>query len=259
MIRVPLWFGLLAGAATAGLAIAAVASQPQRRRGPLGGWRDDYDRASAAPEEHADELEKRARGAGAHGALTYVGMGAEGVTLCDERGKAFKISRTSSGGVDGKQRLRDEAEWLMTAGKITNIKQYVPRGVSYDATHDVIVRECLTARAGNRSSSQRLWDLHQRLTAAVAPYGHGRPEYKINSYVYTRRGPVLVDAGFAVKRGDKLIKEALDVANGRKKMNSFQIKELAWELRMERGETIPPPIANKVLLRLQAIEPGVEL
>lgn len=258
MIRVPLWFGFLAGAATIGLAIGAASSRPRRRRG-LAGWREGYDKDFAASEEHVDELEKRIRGAGARGALTYVGAGAEGVTVCDEHGQAFKVGRTRSGAADGKHRLRDEAEWLMTASKIASIKQHVPRGVRYDATNDVIARECLVARSGSRANSKRLWDLHQRMAAAIKPYGHGQPEYKNDAYVYTRRGPVLVDAGFAVKRGNKLVKEALDVANGRKKMNAFQIKELAWELRMERGETIPEAVANKVLRRLQAIEPGVEL
>lgn len=198
-----------------------------------------------------DDAERRARAAGAADReLTFIGAGMEGITFCDDAGKAYKVGRHGS--------LRDEAEWLKLASSIASVAPHVPKHVRYDGENNVIVRECLVPV--DRRRPKKLWELHDRLARTVAPYGHGRPEFKEDSYVMTRRGPVLVDAGFANKHGDKLVKETLDVLNDRAPAKDpLAYKDLAFAIRFERGRTIPEPVANKLLRRLQEREPSVEL
>ncbi len=242
------WQGLLL--VGGGVATGIAAAHATKRR-PLG----EAKGRSRAPRLIADELdgaEQRAVDAGARGELTYIGAGAEGITFCDEAGRAFKVGRGT------RSSLRDEAQWLKMASQIPNIKDHVPRGVRYDAANDVIVRECLVAKDTPRPP-KKLWKLYERMVAVMAPYGYGKPEFKEDSFVMTRRGPILVDAGFAIRRGRELVKEALDAANGRVKLDAQSMRDLAWALRMERDSTIPAASANRVLRRLKAIEPSVEV
>ncbi len=203
--------------------------------------------------------EQRARAAGAEGELTYIGAGAEGIVFCDERARAYKVGRWGEG------RLRDEARWFKTAASLPAIRAYVPRFVKYDRTHDVIVRECVQPREDRatpwqqRSKKRDASVVHERITRAMKPYGFGPPEFKDDAYVNTKRGPVLVDMGFALHRGRPLVEDALDIVNGRTNAGLQDVRDMTWSLRMERGETIPAPVANKLLKRLQAIEPSVEL
>ena len=239
------WLALLLGAGLVGAAIAT------RRRGSLGAVRLVPEWIATKLGTEIDDAEARARAAGARGALDYIGAGGEGVVLCDEAGQAFKVAR------EGRD-LHDEAEWLQAAGKIPSIRQHVPRRVRYDAKHRVLVRECLRpSKRERRPNERRLWELHERLAKTMHAYGWGRPEFKPDSYVYTReRGPVLVDAGFAVRRGRPLVREVLDVLNHRR---AGRIPDLAWDLRMERGETVPAPVADKLLRRLKQLDPSIEI
>lgn len=246
------WIGLAVGAAVAGTAIA-VASRRRRGLGEI----KHREYAHPAIKDELEDAERRARAAGAGDReLTYIGAGAEGITFCDDAGKAYKVGRHDP----EEMSLLPEAEWLKMASTIPSIKQYIPRGVRFDEENNVIVRECLTAREGvDYLGRDRLRKHHERLAAAMKPYGYGQPEFKNDSWVYTRRGPVLVDAGFAIRRGQPLVKRVLDVINGRRKMRNSDLPSLAWEVRMERGETIPEPVANKLLRRLKAMNPDVEL
>lgn len=236
----------LAGALLGG-ATAAVAS----KRYGLAGIRDlpDRDRRILGPE--LEDAERRARAAGATGDdLDYIGAGAEGIVFCDANGRAFKVARHGD-------KLADEAAWFQRAAQIPSIKQHVPRDVHYNANHRVLVRECVQ-RSGKRPP-KKLWELHNRMASIMKSYGHGRPEFKEDSYIMTRRGLVLVDAGFALKHGRELVKQALAVINGREHLEPFDVKQLSWDIRAERGETIPEPIANRLLTKLQKINPDVEV
>lgn len=241
--------------AGAGAAVGAVAALSQRGRG-LGAVRNP-DEVHPFIRGEIDKYESRARAAGASGELDYVGAGGEGVVFCDTRGKAYKVGR----GTRGEQGMRDEAEWLAMAASIPNIKTHVPKFFRYDADNDVIVRECLVVKEQReyRRKPRKLWELHHRVASVMATYGYGRPEFKDDSWVLTRRGPVLVDAGFAIRSGHPLVRDVLDAVNGRKKLKPIDVKQLAFEVRHERGKTIPAPVANKLLKRLQALEPSVEL
>lgn len=250
--------GLLA--VGAGVAAGAVAALAGRRRG-LG----EIDDIEDADREHFGkaklyDIEQRMRAAGARGKISFVGAGAEGFVACDSHGKAFKAAWRGHH-ESSRQKSHDaasEARWFQMAAKIPSIAQHVPKFAHYDAEENVLVRECLTPVRGSRSNSKRLWDLHQRLTAVMAPYGYGRPEFKVDSYVYTKRGPVLVDAGFAINRGGQLVKETLALLK-QGEITTAEANDTAFALRHERGSTIPAPIANRLLKRLKAIEPSVDV
>lgn len=212
--------------------------------------------APRAVEDEIDEAAGRARRAGARGELTFIGAGATGIVFCDDAGKAFKAARGDSDTVE------TEAAWMRKAAQIPGVREHVARGVRYDKQNAVLVRECVRPSPGRdrRVNERKLWDLHQRIGKRMRQYGWGSPEYKPDSYVYTRdRGPVLVDAGFAVRRGRELVQHVLDVLNHRSALRKHErIEDLAWELRMERGDSIPEPVANKLLARLKLIDPKIE-
>ena len=200
-----------------------------------------------------DDAERRAYAAGATGDLEYIGAGMTGIVFCDERNKAFKVAR------NGDTAVAIEARWIAAANKI--IPEHVPKLFGFDRDQNVLVRECMrpVPRERSRWNERKLFALHERIGKTMHQYGWGRPEYKPDSYVYTQRGPVLVDAGFAVRRGRELVRETLDYLNGRRKLQPQERPtDIAWEIRMERGETIPPAVANKLLARLKAIDPNVE-
>ena len=255
-----------------GTAIGA-AALATRRRSALGGAQsireqaEDYlgERAFQFVEPELDEAERRARAAGAQGELEFVGAGMTGIVMCDATGHAFKVSRRAIArpkqdtGV-----VAEEAAWLQQAAKLPEVAKHVARGVRYDAHNHVLVRECLVPRKSrerHRINETRLRALHDRIGAAMRQQGWSAPEYKPDSYVYTRdRGPVLVDAGFAHRDGAALVRDVLDALNNRRALEWRESPvNLAWQLRMERDKSIPAPVANKLLKRLQALDPAVEL
>jgi lysophospholipase L1-like esterase len=179
--------------------------------------------ADEVPAKYRDEVvaaAARAERAGADGPLEFIGMGMEGVVFCDGAGRAYKVGRRLVTGAP--PQLATEAAFLKKAGQIPAIKQHVAKFYRYDATSDVIVRECVrpkgTRRGGrNLPSDDAAWDMGDRIDKVMRPYGFTGPERKRDSFVYVSgRGLVLVDAGFALKRGHELVKEALDVANARR-------------------------------------------
>ncbi len=242
----PWLVGLLA--LGAGIGAGAAAAVAVRGRG-LAGARNVPDRDRRILGSELDEAERRARAAGATGEdLDYVGAGAEGVVFCDDKGLAYKVGREGS-------RIHDEATFLRKASQIASIKQHIPRHIRYDARNRVLVRECLVPTGARKP--RKLWELHDRIARTMKPYGHGRPEFKDDSYVMTRRGPVLVDAGFAIKHGHELVKDVLDAVNGRVQLKPIDIRQLAWDVRHERGKEIPAPVADRLLTRLTALEPSI--
>jgi hypothetical protein len=84
-------------------------------------------------------------------------------------------------------------------------------------------------------------------------YGWSAPEYKDDSYVYARgRGWVLVDASMPHRVGSRLAARAGEVLAGKRFYNT-RPADLAWEIRMESGRTIPPATAERLSERLLAL------
>jgi lysophospholipase L1-like esterase len=204
----------------------------------------------------------RAGSAGADGPLEFIGMGMEGVVFCDGADRAYKVGRRLVTGAP--PQLATEAAFLKKAGQIPAIKQHVAKFYRYDAASDVIVRECVrpkgTRRGGrNLPSDDDAWDMGDRIGKVMRPYGFTAPERKPDSFVHVSgRGLVLVDAGFALKRGHELVKEALDVANERRPVTKRRAQDLVWALAAERGDSIPAKVADPLITRLRAQTPGLD-
>jgi hypothetical protein len=230
---------------------------PRSLAGGLGAIRNPED-VRTGGEARVAIAEHRARAAGAEGELEYLGMGGEGTVLCDAHGQAFKVAHRGAS-------IADEAAWLEAANQVPGVREHVAKFIRYDAANEVLVRACpqpyVTPRGERRRppTGHKLAELHEEIGRRMRAYGWGRPEYKPDAYVLTRRGPVLVDAGFAVRRGRVLAAEALAIANGRKRAKPIDVLTLSWEVRAERGDTLPKPIADRILRRLKALNPEVDL
>ncbi len=256
----PWWaaVGAALAAATIGGAVLV-----KRRRRSLGAATVDVDEVPAKYRDEVVAAAARAERAGADGPLEYVGMGGEGVVFCDSAGRAYKVGRWR--GPDAST-LADEAAFLKKAGQIPTIKQHVAKFYAYDATNDVIVRECVRPKGErgkyarrNMPSDSDAWDMADRIGKVMRPYGFTAPERKPDSFVHVSgRGLVLVDAGFALKRGHELVKEALDVANERRPVTKRRAQDLVWALAAERGDSIPAKVADPLIARLRAQTPGLD-
>lgn len=255
------WWAVLGAAA----AVAAVggAVLVRRRRRSLGAVTVDTDGVPAKYRDEVAAAAARAGAAGADGPLEYVGMGGEGVVFCDGAGRAYKVGRWR--GPDAST-LADEAAFLKKAGQIPTIKQHVAKFYAYDAANDVLVRECVRPKGErgkyarrNMPSDTDAWDMADRIGKVMRPYGFTAPERKPDSFVHVSgRGLVLVDAGFALKRGHELVKDALDVVNARRPATKRRAQDLVWALAAERGDSVPAKVADPLIARLRAQTPGLD-
>lgn len=262
LIGMKRWLAAALGAGLLGAA-AVLASTRKRGRRRLG-EPETIDQVPSGTLRHIEgeleDAEQRARGAGATGKLEYIGAGMTGIVFCDARERAYKVARH-----DGKvaPMLADEAEMMRLAAKMPGVGKHIARGVHFDRKHSVLVRECVRGKVGGWKDGAKLRDLHERMGKELEPYGWTAPEYKEDSYVIARgRGPVLVDASMAHKVGRVLVKDVLDVLNNRRPISpdrTERFTDLAFALRMERGRTIPAPIADRLLRRLKDRDPAVEL
>ena len=178
--------------------------------------------------------------------------------FCDARGVAYKVARRLHRPT--METLANEAEWLRVANTVPGVRMHVARFYDWRPDLGVIVRECVRAKRrdiqGRHKLEGDLWDLHRAIEQAMLPYGFAAPELKADSYVLTRdRGPVLVDAGFALKTGSRL---ARDVAQ-RHRDASLHRDDLQLErgyLRAEYGRTIPKAAGERLERKLAAMRPN---
>lgn len=212
----------------------------------------DYVR-SHTREGEIDDAAERAVAAGAREPLEFMGAGGEGIVFCTGD-VAYKAGRRSH---RGDQSLATEAEFFRRASQVPQIKRKIARFHRYDAEHDVLVRECVRQRGERKYGRRNLddaeaWDAVKEIEQAMLPYGYTGPERKSSSFVYVSgRGPVLIDGGFARKVGHQLVKEVLDKRTGRIPRDRFDTDEsLAYDIRVERGRTIPKSIADRIRAKL---------
>ena len=204
------------------------------------------DRALRALGDELEEAASRAVQAGAVGDLMYQGAGATGIVFCDERGVAYKVARQGR-----ETSVAEEAEWLVRAAQVPGVREHVARNARYDQKRDVLVRECVPGPAGTPRQTSKLFEVHQGIRTAMAPYGWLAPEFKEDSYVMTRgRGPVLVDASAALRVGGELVRYAQDVLSGRRPLTE-RLEDIAFAIRQERGGSIPAIVADKMLAKLR--------
>jgi hypothetical protein len=246
------WLVVLGGVLSAAITGAAIGLAS--RRGMLAGVRDQVPSgALRVIGGELEDVEARARRAGAQGELEYMGAGATGIVLCDARGEAFKVAR-------GEGSLANEATWMRLAAKMPSTGQHIARGVRYNAAQRVLIRECARGQTGGWKDERKLRDLHDRIEGEMIQYGWTSPEFKGDSYVTVRgRGPVLIDASAAHRVGHALVSDTLAVLGGRRQLEKYErLSDLAFSLRMERGRTVPEPIADRLLVRLRERDPQIE-
>jgi lysophospholipase L1-like esterase len=193
----------------------------------------------------------RAVKAGAGGPLEYMGAGAEGIVFCDGN-TAYKAGR------QGRGSLAMEAAFFEQANKVPGAREHVARFKRYDEANDVLVRECARGAPLKWTQAHKAYDLNDALAKVMAPYGFTAPERKPGNWVMVRgRGPTLIDGGFAYDRGQKLVKRVLDVINGRRPRQKWldDNTTLIQFLEHERDQTVPSKVVDKLIARLQAMEP----
>jgi hypothetical protein len=201
--------------------------------------------------DELDEAAVRAVRAGAVGDLTYQGAGATGIVFCDERKTAYKVARQGR-----ENSVAEEAEWLARAAQVPGVREHVARDTRYDKKRNVLVRECVPGTVGTSRQTSKLFNIHQGIRAAMAPYGWLSPEFKEDSYVMVRgRGPVLVDASSALRVGKELVRYTQDVLAARRPQTE-SLEDIAFAIRQERGSSIPAAVADKLLAKLR--ERGVD-
>lgn len=187
--------------------------------------------------------------------LEYIGEGMTALVFCDARGIAFKVARTTD--YTTVNIVEAEAEYLAVASTVPGVREHVVRFRRWHpAPLAVIERECVRAQPGRRRrlDEGELFDLHQRLAAIMRPYGWGRPELKGDSYVFVRgRGPILVDAGWAHRRGVNLARHVARMH--RRDVSSALMDSARWEIRMELGDSIERSAGQRLHDRLERMRP----
>ncbi len=221
-------------------------------------WRSIVEDAEYVPAIVAPEMPgvvERALDAGASAPLEYMGAGMTGVVLCSGD-VAYKIGRRVSPIL--RRMLGDEAEWLKAAGAVRDVRKHVARLQDYDPRNIVIMRSCPRRdpeMSAYRYGEGRLSDLHSEIERLMLPHGWTAPEFKADSYVITKKGPVLVDASMPARVGHVLLDYVRDVLGGQRATDE-RPSDLAFEVRREIGQTLDAAEAEPVLKELERLEAG---
>lgn len=200
------------------------------------------------------DVTARALAVGAVPPLDYKGAGATSIVLCDARGIAFKTGRPPLH-QSRRRLLTEEALWLQMAGQIPWVREHVARFYRFHPREAVIERECVPGKIGGWGYDRGINNVYQGIRDTMLQYGWTAPERKEDSFVLTRgRGWVLVDAGFVYRKGRMLVADVLNVLNGRRLIyDEFDLNGLAFDLRWERGQSVPEKVADRLLARLYAL------
>ncbi len=204
-------------------------------------------RAARDEDEEIALARRKAFAAGARHPIDYVGRGMTGVVFRDARGRGYKVARNDR---TARHIVGEEAEWLRAASPVPELRRHIARLVRYHRGLGVIEREHIAAAPvpyGYSGKRRLLWE---EIVRVMKPYGWSAPEYKEDSFVYARgRGWVLVDAGFVHRKGTRLAARAGEVLRGRR-FHGEKPSDLAWQLRMEGGRTLPERTAEHLSRRL---------
>jgi hypothetical protein len=207
---------------------------------------------AAIPEEEKASVLARLKQIPGRGKTSYVGAGMTSLVFCDEHGKAYKIARRGAGGT-----LETEAEWLATANQVPGLKERVAKLDRYDPKLDVIVRSCPKPIERSKQRRGKLWDLWREIGARIEPYGWTAPEYKEDSFVITRSGPVLVDAGFTHRTGRRLLAHTKEIVSGKRELpKGERWADLAFALRREVGLTLTDAQVRPTIAKIAARDPS---
>jgi len=178
---------------------------------------------------------ERLKASGAPPPYEYIGAGMTSVVF-RSGALAYKVARGTSDST--RSLFLDEAEFLKTASRVARVRHRVAKFVRFDPVNLVITRRYVPRDPNARRGAVDLWDLHRELERLMLPHGWTAPEYKDDSYVLAKRGPVLVDAGFAHRVGKVLLRDVEEKLTGRRPWFHDTPQDLAFALRMEVGKTL---------------------
>lgn len=224
-------------------------------------WRDlvidpDYVAARLKSVDPAHEVE-RVLAVGAVPPLEFQGAGGSGSVFCDARGIAFKVAHHLD---PGGEILSEEVAWLRAAKAHPQTARFVPKVFAWHPEEAVIVRECVRGERPRWASRWQDW--HEQLNVP----GWTKPEGGIDQWVETPTGPVLVDGGHALRRGEVLARHvedllrqgpsragALDpVLGGGLGRYGERLQDLAWAVYVDRNQGyLHPERATALLARLR--------
>jgi hypothetical protein len=183
------------------------------------------------------DIVRRALAAGARPPLEYMGAGMTGVVFC-AGDIAYKVARDTRP-IDH-QFFEEEAEWLRAVTAVPEVAPHVVHFRGFDPDNLVIVRDCPVAdpdQSAWRYGENKLHDLHRQIERDMIPHGWTAPEFKLDSYVLTTRGPVLVDASMPSRVGEELARYVEAVAADERPLWTTP-EDLAFAVRMEAGRTL---------------------
>ncbi len=188
----------------------------------------------------------RARRAGAKPPLEFMGIGAQGVVVCDDR-YAYKAGGS----------LANEAAWLKTANDLPEVRPHVARLIRWDKKNGVIVRECVQGLPGGWSAEAKVDRLYEKIRPHMRRAGWSLPERKADSVVFDSRGRgKIVDAGFAFRVGERLLDHVERELRSGKRIPTIELSTWAFEIRhdISDAESARPTLSMDTLRARRVLE-----
>lgn len=211
---------------------AVAEGRPIKPNPPTERWEElvtdpDYVYRLIGPGKARDEVGRVLR-SGAVPPLEFQGAGGSASVFCDSTNRAFKVAHH----LESVELLADEVAWLRAAKAHPKTAHLVPRVFAWLPREVVIVRECVRGETGRWSSPWQEW--HEQLNVP----GWTRPEGGERQWVQTPTGPVLIDGGHALRRGEVLarhVEALLDAGPVTKAEDGVRVgpyqeksRDLAW-------------------------------
>ena len=195
----------------------------------------------------------RATVSGAGPDLEYIGAGMTAVVLRSGP-RSYKVARRLSDTLHSL--FEAEAEFFAACARVPELDNNVALIEAFDALGLTIVKTYIERDPDVRPWQYEggLWEAHRRLEAIMAPRGWTAPEYKVDSYVATSHGPVLVDGTFAHRVGRVLLTYAEELLSGERPWWTETPRDLAFALRIEVGRTLTAQQVEPLLARLPSPE-----
>jgi hypothetical protein len=217
-------------------------------------WYDFYgdpelalDRMDHMVLERRDATE-RALLAGAVPPLRFAGAGAQGIVICDSRDRAFKVGRKVSADMNFTRReIEGEYEWLLAAAAHPPTAHMVPKVYALHRELAVLERECVPGEAPDWRDPHMKWYESFLEVPGWKPPEHGRKQW-----VMAPRGPVMVDAGFALRTGPVLAEHVMAIVRGDKPIHDVAPRHLIWALHAEvHSGRLRPELALEAMVAIR--------
>lgn len=191
------------------------------------------DRAPSSIQAELEPAADRAIASGARTPLSYVGAGMTGIVFTDKfRSRAYKVARDPV----SRNMIAEETEWFRSAERDAFVGRHVLPRVKWDEKTGVRVSPLMRGEhpRGDKETKQS-YEVHKQIGEHMLKRGWTAPEYKPDSYIMTKTGPVLVDASMPQRVGKRLIRYAEDIIAKKRPSRGFDDSptQLAFYVRRE--------------------------